>query len=55
MKMNEKVIKGIGLGATLVGVAASLVSNWVGEKNLDSKIAKEVTKAVAEKATKGES
>lgn len=45
---NEKVIKLIGLGATVVGFAATLVSNWVGEKNQKIQIAEEVAKALAD-------
>lgn len=47
--MNGKKIKVIGLGATLLGVCATLISNWVGEKNLDNKINTAVDKALAEK------
>ena len=40
--MNTKTINIIGVAASTVGLAASLVSNWVGEKQLDTKIAEKV-------------
>lgn len=49
---NEKAIKVIGFAATAIGFAATLVSNWVGEKNMKSEIAEQVAKAIAEQ--KGE-
>ena len=51
---NEKVIKIIGICATVVGMGATLVSNWVGEKNLDAKVTEKVAKALAEQTTKTE-
>lgn len=53
--MNKKMINIIGAAATVVGVGVSLVSNWVGEKNLDMKIDEKIVKAMAEKTTKKES
>lgn len=52
--MNGKMVKVIGLAATAVGVVATLVGNWAGEKQQDSKIAEKVAEALA-KATEGES
>lgn len=40
--MNEKVIKAIGTTATLVGMAASLVSMWVKDQQLDNLVANKV-------------
>lgn len=53
MLKNEKAIKIIGFIATGVGFAATLVSNWVGEKNMKAEIAEQVSKAIAQQ-TKGE-
>lgn len=50
--MNNKLIKGIGIGATLLGVVASLASNWVGEKQQDAKIAEKVAEAISNSAGK---
>ena len=44
---NLKVIKIVGLGASLLGAAASLVASWAGEKQQDAKIAEKVAEAVA--------
>ena len=50
--MNNKLIKVIGIGATVLGVVTTLVTNWVNDKNLDHKISTEVAKAIAETSTK---
>lgn len=47
--MNKKVIKVIGVGATLVGVLTTLVTGWVNDKTLDMKISNEVAKALEKK------
>ena len=52
---NKKVVKIVGVVATVVGMGATLVSNWVGEKNMDDKITEKVAKALADQATKTES
>lgn len=46
--LNSKTIKIIGVVTSLVGAGATLVSNWVGDKQLDEKIAEKVSKAVTE-------
>ena len=46
MKIN--VIKVVGVVASVAGVAATLVSNWVGEKQQDAKIAEKVSEALAQ-------
>ena len=51
--MNGKLIKVIGIAATAVGMAATLVSNWVSGKERDAVIAEKVAEAIAN-ATKGE-
>lgn len=50
--MSTNGIKVIGVVATVVGAAATLVSNWVGEKQQDAKIAEKVAEAVANLETK---
>lgn len=52
--MNTKMVKIIGFVASVVGVAATLVGNWAGEKQTDAKIAEKVAEALAN-ATNGES
>lgn len=39
---NGTIIKVIGFGATLIGFAATLISNWVDEQKMDEKIDKRV-------------
>lgn len=51
---NRKVIKAIGIVASVVGAAATLVSNWVSGKEQDAVIAEKVAEAIA-KSAKGES
>lgn len=45
--MKEVVIKSIGLAATVVGLGATLVTDWVNDKKLDAKIAEKVAEALA--------
>lgn len=45
--MNGNVIKIIGFAATAIGMGATLVSNWVSEKQIDAKITEKVNEAVA--------
>lgn len=51
--MNGKVIKVIGIAASVVGAVATLVGNWAGEKQQDAKIAEKVAEAIAN-STNGE-
>jgi hypothetical protein len=53
--MNGKVIKVIGFVATVVGLGASLVTDWVNDKKLDDKINTKVSEALAEMNSKIES
>ena len=43
---NTKVIKIVGIAATVIGTAATVVSNWVEEQKNNQKIVKEVAKQV---------
>ena len=45
--LTEKTIKIIGYAATAVGIGATLVSDWVGEKKMDGTIEKKVAEAIA--------
>lgn len=45
--INGKAIKIIGLVATVLGMGASLATDWVNEKKTDTKIAEKVDEAIA--------
>ncbi len=45
--MNGKIIKAIGLIATVAGVGVNLVTDWVNEKKMDEKIEEKVNEALA--------
>ena len=45
--LTEKTIKIIGYAATAIGIGATLVSDWVGEKKTDATIEKKVAEAIA--------
>lgn len=47
--LSGKLIKAIGLAATLVGMGATLVNDWVNERKMEEKIQEEVNKALAER------
>lgn len=47
--MNRKMIKIIGLIATVAGVGVNLLSEWVDEKKMDEKIEEKVNEALAVK------
>ena len=53
--MNSKVIKVIGFVATVVGLGASLVTDWVNDKKLDDKVSTKVSEVLAELNSKTES
>ncbi len=44
--MNKNFIKAIGLAATVIGMAATLVSNWVDDKKMEEKIEERVNEAM---------
>ena len=46
---KEKLIKLIGFTATIIGLGASLVTDWVNEQKMDEKIEEKVSEALAEK------
>ena len=47
--MKNNTLRILGLGATLLGFAASILSNYVGDKEIDIKVKEEVAKALTEK------
>lgn len=50
--MNNKLVKWLGIGATAIGMGATLLSNWVSGKQEDEKIEKKVAEAVAKLTSK---
>ena len=46
--MDNKWMKVIGVGATVVGAIATVVGNVVGQKQQDAKIQEAATKAVSD-------
>lgn len=52
--MNSKLIKVLGLAASVVGVAATLLSDWVNEQKMDEKIEEKVNEAIAKKNDENE-
>lgn len=49
---KTKLIKGIGIGASILGVGLSLLTDWVNEKKTDEKIKKYAYEAVSEQMKK---
>ena len=43
---NAKVVKIVGIAATVIGTAATVVGNWVEEQKNNQKIIEEVSKQV---------
>lgn len=46
---KDTVVKIIGIGGTLLGLAATLVNNYSNEQNMKKTVAEEVAKALADK------
>lgn len=44
---TENAIKIIGISATVMGIGATIVGDWVSEKKTDSLIEKKVAEAIA--------
>lgn len=40
------LIKGVGLAATVIGIGATLLTDWVNEKKIDEKIETKVNEAL---------
>lgn len=47
--MNSKMIKVIGMAATLIGIGVNLITDWVDDQKMDEKIDKKVNEALAKK------
>lgn len=47
--MTGAVIKGIGIAATAIGMAATFATDWVNEKKMEEKIEEKVNEAFARK------
>lgn len=47
--MKSKMIKVLGLTASIIGVAATLLSDWVNEQKMDEKIEEKVNEVVLAK------
>lgn len=45
--MKSNVINIIGFAATAIGMGATIISNWVSEKQMEAKIAEKVSEALA--------
>nr|DAQ19129.1 MAG TPA: hypothetical protein [Caudoviricetes sp.] len=44
---NGKLIKVLGILATVIGMGATLVTDWVNEKKMDEKIDEKINEALA--------
>ncbi|CAK7007495.1 MAG: hypothetical protein EUB_01557 [Eubacterium sp.] len=44
--MNEKVIKGIGIATTVIGLGVTVLTDWVNEQKIDAKISDKVAEAI---------
>lgn len=53
--MNPKLIKILGMVATVIGCGVTLVSNWVSEQNMKQEVKDEVERALSERETDQES
>lgn len=45
--MNRKFIKVIGLVATVVGLGATLITDWVNDKKMDERIEEKINDALS--------
>lgn len=54
MKTKKTMIKVLGLTASIIGVAATLLSDWVDEQTMDVKIEEKVNEALACKEKENE-
>lgn len=49
MGEKSKLIKAIGVAATIIGVGVNLITDWVNEQKMDEKIDEKVNAALAKK------
>jgi hypothetical protein len=52
---NGKMVKILGIVATVVGMGATLLTDWVNEKKMDEKIDEKINEALANKENEIES
>ncbi len=45
--INGKMVKILGIAATVVGMGATLLTDWVNDKKMDEKIIKKINEALA--------
>ena len=45
--INGKMVKILGIVGTVVGMGATLLTDWVNEKKMDEKIIKKINEALA--------
>ena len=48
--INGKLIKVLGIAATVIGMGATLVTDWVNDKKMDEKILEKVNEAFAKRS-----
>lgn len=53
--MNPKLVKILGMAATVIGCGVTFVSNWVSEQNMKQEVKDEVERALSERETEEES
>ena len=53
--MNSKMIKAIGMAATIIGIGVNLLTDWVDEQKMEEKIEAKVNEALAKKEEAEES
>lgn len=53
--INEKMVKILGIAATVVGMGATLLTDWVNDKKMDEKIIKKINEALANRENEIES
>lgn len=53
--INEKMVKILGIAATVVGMGAALLTDWVNDKKMDEKIIKKINEALANRENEIES
>lgn len=46
--INGKLIKILGITATVVGMGATLITDWVNEKKMEEKIEEKINEALAD-------
>lgn len=44
--MNDKLIKILGMSATIMGIGVTLINDWVADKKLDKKIDEKINEAL---------